>query len=303
MELVKHDVNTLAGELVEELIKALGLPKDSILSWLSRPLVWKPMVRFSELAVHFEELGFQQGFKKASAWFISHFVESVSVMGAESIPDQGPLIVASNHPGAYDSLVISSHLPRSDIKIISSPIPFLKKFPFAYEHLIFSDHDPYARMIVVRKAINHLKKGGALLVFARGTIDPDPACMPGTEQELNRWSSSLGLFLRRVPESRLTISLISGILDPRFIDHPLTLLRQSRVDKQRISEFFQVIRQLLKPKKLLVSPMISFAEPLSLSDLGGDLSTAELSQEIISRALGQYHFHLSNLLGAERSAA
>lgn len=303
MALAKHDVNFLAGELVEELIKALGFPREGPLKWLSKPLVWSPMVRFSELAVKFEELVFQQGFQKASAWFISNFVDSVTVMGAQAIPAAGPLIIASNHPGAYDSLVIAASLPRSDVKIISSPIPFLQKFSFAHEHLIFSDQEAHARMAVVRKSLRHLEDGGALLVFAGGTIDPDPASMPGTEKALARWSSSLGLFLHRVPRAKMTIAFVSGILDPRFIKHPLTILRRSRVDKQRISEFFQVIRQLLTPERLLVSPRISFADPLSLADLGGNQSLPALSREIICRATAQYHFHLNQLVSRQGTGA
>ncbi len=301
MSALDLNINTLAGVLVGELVKALGLPKKGVYEAISRPLVWKPMVRFSKLAVQFEDLVVQQGWQRASDWFISHFVNSVDLIGQGTVPKRGPLIIASNHPGAYDSLVISAKLPRSDIKIISSPIPFLQQFPFACDHLIFSNEDPYTRMGVLRKAIQHLREGGALLVFARGTIDPDPAYMPGTETELTRWSSSLGLMLRKVPESKLSIIMISGILDPRFIDHPLTILRRSRVDKQRISEFFQVICQLLTPGRIMVSPRLSFSAPVTLRELGHNLDLKEISSRIIQRAQEQYRFHRSQLDHMPRS--
>jgi len=285
------DKNQLAAELVGELVKALGFAKNGLMKQISKPFVWKPMSEFSKLALQFEDIVIHQGFQKAAAWFISHFVDRVEVLGQEEIPNTGPLIIASNHPGAYDSLVISAHIPRNDLKIISSPIPFLQKFPFSNNHLLFSDRDAYTRMGVVRKGICHLEKGGALLVFARGTLDPDPAFMAGTEDEIPYWSSSLGLFLRKVPQTKMAISMISGILIPEFVQHPLTALRKNRVDKQRISEFFQVIRQLINPEVFKVSPHLTFSSPISLLELGEEKKFKELSELIVSRALEEFKFH------------
>ena len=56
-------------------------------------------------------------------------------------------------------------------------------------------------MLAMREALRHLESGGAVLLFARGTIDPDPAFMAGGESELNGWSRSLEIFLGSVPES------------------------------------------------------------------------------------------------------
>jgi hypothetical protein len=97
-------------------------------------------------------------------------------------------------------------------------------------------------MGVVRSALKHLKAGGALLLFANGGIDSDPASMPGAKEELSKWSNSLELFLRRVPQSKLQITMISGILPPKFVNHAFTHFRRKRSDKQRNSEFFLVIR-------------------------------------------------------------
>lgn len=290
----------LADNLVFELNKSLGFKKGGLSHTLLRPLVWKPMFRFSELATIFEHRVVQEGWQKASAWFIAHFVDRVKSLGAEYLPSEGPLVVASNHPGAYDSLVISSLVPRDDLKIISSDIPFVKQLPDTSEHMIFSAPDPHARMQAARQALRHLKDGGALLVFARGTMDPDPAFMPGSEQELERWTSSLGLFLRSVPQTRLTISLISGVLAPEFLNHPATMFRRGRVNKQRLSEFFQVMHQLLAPGKLLVSPNLSFTPPITLHDLGlaGSRDINKITREIIQKAQEQFSFHKASLLTA-----
>ena len=293
MEELERKTRKLADDLVFELNKSLGFQKGGLSHALLKPLVWKPMYRFSELATIFEGRLVKEGWQKASAWFVTHFVDQIRAKGMAELPKQGPLIVASNHPGAYDSLVISSMIPRDDLKIIASDIPFVKKLPNTSEHMIFSALDPHSRMKAARQALRHLKQGGSLLVFARSTMDPDPAFMPNSEIELTRWTSSLGMFLRTVPETRVAVSIISGVLCPRFLDHPSTHLRRGRVNKQRLSEFFQVMNQLMSPGKLMVSPNLTFGEAYDLGDLGlkGSRDVNLITKEIIEKALEQFKFH------------
>lgn len=286
----------LANDLVFELNKSLGFRKDGILQPILKSMVWKPMLRFSELATHFDYRVVQEGFQKASAWFISHFVDRVRELGVENLPAEGPLVVAANHPGAYDSLVITSCIPRDDVKIISSDIPFVKKLPDTSKHMIFKAQDPHTSMGVARKALRHLMDGGALLVFARGTLEPDPAFLPGSGEELTRWTSSLGLFLKNVPQTKLAIALVSGVLSSKYIKHPLTIFRKGRVNKQRLSEFFQIMYQLMAPGKLMVSPNLSFAPTLTLNDLGEGRDIHKITEGIIRKAQEQLEFHCKNLL-------
>ena len=300
MENLKKEVNPLANDLVDELNKSLGFRQNGLMRPFLKPLVWKPMVRFSELATKFDYMVVNEGFQRASAWIISHFVDRVKTMGMENLPSEGPLVIASNHPGAYDSLIIAANLPRDDLKIISSNIPFVKKLPVTSNHMIFSAPDAYVRMSVVRQAIRHLKDGGALLVFAHGSLDPDPAFMPGAEEELTRWTSSLGFFLRKVPQAKLAITLVSGVLASEYIKHPATIFRKGRVNKQRLSEYFQVMNQLLFPGKLMVSPNLSFAPMLTLDDLGNYKDLKKISREIIKRAQEHFEYHSSQMLTSLR---
>jgi len=298
MDNLEQKTITLANDLVFELNKSLGFRKDGLAQPFLKPLVWKPMMRFSELATVFDHRVVNEGWQKASAWFITHFVDKVKALGSELLPKEGPLVIAANHPGAYDSLVITSHIPRDDVKIISSDIPFVKKLPDTSKHMIFSSPNSHDRMNAARSALRHLKNGGTLLVFARGTMDPDPAFMPGSEVELTRWTSSLGLFLRNVPQTKLAVSVISGVLSPKYINHPATMFRRGRVNKQRLSEFFQVMYQLLAPGKLMVSPNLSFGSPVTLDDLGVDdrRDIDKITAKVIKKAQEQFQFHQSKLL-------
>jgi len=124
-------------------------------------------------------------------------------------------------------------------------------------------------------------------------MDPDPAFMPGSEEELSRWTSSLGLFMRQVPRVKLSISLISGVLSPKYLKHPATVFRKGRVNKQRLSEFFQVMYQLLVPGKLMVSPNLSIGPALTLKELGDYQDIKTITSEVIKRARKQFQFHNS----------
>jgi hypothetical protein len=127
---------------------------------------------------------------------MGHWVGNVTTRGAENIPEAGPLLVVSNHVGAYDILVVPAQINRPDLKIISSDIHYLKSLPHACEHLIFLTDDPHDRMTATRAGIRHLQGGSALLLFGTGRIDPDPAFSAEAEKHLEKWSPSIDLFLR-----------------------------------------------------------------------------------------------------------
>jgi hypothetical protein len=260
--------NNLTRILCGEMFKALGFSRDGILSKAFSPLVRNPIHQFSKIAVGFDQRVRTLGFQQASQRILPNFIKDMNVSGNECIPKSGPLLVASNHPGAHDALVIAANLPRDDIKIVVNiPLDFINKLPTTLQHFLYAPPDPHVRIKVVRSAIKHLKDGGALLLFASGGIDPDPACMPGSEDAIKNWSRSIEFFLRRVPETQLLITIISGILSPKYVKHAFTLFRKSRRDKQRISEFFQVIHQMLTPGKFLQTPKLSFANPIAFDHL------------------------------------
>jgi hypothetical protein len=276
---------TLTKILCAELFSALGFHKHGIASKVFSPLVRYPIHRFSVIASGFDQRVESDGFQAASKWIIPNFVEGTIVEGKESIPQKGPLLIASNHPGAYDALVIAANIPRDDLKIIVNiPPDFISELHHTKSHFLYASFDPHIRMKVVRSGIRHLENGGTLLVFASGGMDPDPASMSGAEKSLNEWSKSLGIFLRRVPNTQLLVSIISGILSPIYINHVMASFRKDQIDKQRISEFFQVMRQMLSPGILHQTPKVSFATPVLGEDLLFSGTNTSLMDEIILRA-------------------
>lgn len=276
------DITALSESLVNELVGAVGLPKTVFWHKLVWRLARKPTNRLAALGVAFDRLVDSDGLPNGSDWVLRSFCNPIPVSGAEHIPLTGPLLVVSNHPGAYDGLVIFSKLVRKDICWISSEIPFLEKLPRVCDHVLFASRtDPINRMSVMRSAIRHLQSGGVLVYFGAGHRDPDPAVYTGTAKQMDQWLEGIDFFFKHVPELRILPTIVSGVVSRKWAYHPITWLRRKEIDKHRLAEFGQVITQLLFPKKLMLSPMISFGPSATRSDLEGELKGDSLLPAII----------------------
>jgi len=277
-------VNELRKSLIDEIIKSVGLPRTPFWRKIFSPLFWPPTDRFSRFGSEFDKLVAKSGFNKAIKNALTFFVGDVEVQGGNNIPKNGPLLVVSNHPGTYDAVAIAAQLPRDDIKIVSSGIPFIQKMRNANRHFLFATRDTYKRMIVIKRAIRHLKAGGAILIFPSGHIDPEPAFMPEAMKELETWSRVVEIFLSRVPETYIQVVIVSNVLSPKYMKNPLIRLRKHWRDRQRIAEFLQVINQLIFRRKFHDIPRVTFAEAFGLKDLREGGRRKALMPYVIARA-------------------
>jgi hypothetical protein len=133
--------------------------------------------------------------------------------------------------------------------------------------LIYTTLDVHERMMVVRKVIHHLQDGGAVLIFPSGSIDPDPALSAHASNGLGNWSSSLELMLRWVPETRVLLTIVSGVLSARWRWNLIVRLLGDDYKQRSVAEVLQVIQQLLVPNSVRVIPRLSFANPLTTGEL------------------------------------
>jgi hypothetical protein len=116
-------------------------------------------------------------------------------------------------------------------------------------------------MQVIRESIRHLKSGGSLLIFPRGEIEADPEFMPNPDCEFHHWSRSLEIFLERVPNLQVLVTIASGVISPVAMRHPITWFRRARPDRQRLAFMYQFIRQFLSGRQIFdLTPRITFGE-------------------------------------------
>lgn len=263
------EITALSNSLLYELTKALGLNQHSIFGRALYPLFKKATIKFAEIGVGLDRVVAESGVLAGARWALPRFVKNHLARGVENIPRDGPLLIAANHPAAYDSLVISAHVPRPDFKIIVGDIPFFQQLPHISQHAIYAPNpdNVQGRMQTIRNSIRHLQTGGALLIFARGGIEADPAFMPNPDAEFALWSRSLEIFLRRVPKTRILVTIVSGVIARSTFHHPITWMRRNRPDKQRLAFMLQMIRQILTGKELFgLVPHVSFGNFIGISD-------------------------------------
>ncbi len=276
-------VETLSEGLIGEIFKAIGLAEHG---WARRQfggLFRKAADRLSATGMTFDQLCATRGFAAAAEWALTNWCTDIQARGVEHVPPDGPLLVISNHPGTYDALVIASRLRREDLHLISSDILFLKQLPHVVHHFFFIDMDPSVRAAAMRQGIRHLEDGGALLLYGTGEIDPDPSLFEEADRHIGFWSRSIELFLRRVPETRVLLSVVSHAVSPRWAHSPVGWFRRQPLDKRRIIEFGQVLQQLFFPGTLYLSPRVSFAPPMRADESPLRAGKPGILQNIIAR--------------------
>jgi hypothetical protein len=268
---VEEDIRRLSDALIVEILKAFGLPDSAAWRRQFEAIFSKATGHFARIGLTFDRLIREYGFPHAAEWSLTNWCKDIIARGQENTPIEGPLLVVSNHPGAYDALVVSAQLPRPDLRIIASDLPFLRALPNTSKHIFFIPIDKQQisqRMGGMLSAVRYLKDGGAVLLMGSGTIDPDPAVYPGALTQLQRWTEAASLFLRFVPQTHILLSAVSHIVSPKWARHPLTWLQHGSMEKRRIAEFGQVLQQLFRPGSVYVSPRVSFAPVLTANDLG-----------------------------------
>ena len=279
------ETKDLSRSLVVEIAGSVGFRNSpvaqQIVWWLFRPVT----DRLARIGVQFDRDVIQYGFSTAMRNALQVFIHRVTVRGREKVPPSGPLLVVSNHPGTYDSLVIASALERDDLRLISGDIPFLKNLPHAHGHFFFiSLENEAVRAVAARQAIRHLRAGGALLLFGFGHIEPDPAVYADAASTIQQWSPSIDLFLKMVPETQVLVSLTSHVVAPFWRHSLLYHLRSAPIDRRRLVEFGQVMTQLLFPGTFRQSPCTSFAPPATLETLRSESGQESVLPAVIARA-------------------
>ena len=286
-EFVRH-IHKLLMHSVHEIVGTLHA--SSFVQGILNILFFLPVRYFANFFVEFDERTVRDGFPAAGRWLCDRFVSDIIVRGAETVPAEGPIMVVSNHPGAYDSFCILASLGREDLTAIISDIPFCMALPNVGPHLVYTNADVDVRMLAIREAIKRLQNGSAFLIFPTGLIDPDPSFMNHVFEELQNWSNSVELFLRRAPDTRLVITTVSHILQPKWVSHPLIKTQHTTHARRRMAEFIQVFNQFFIPWSIKSRPCITFGEPVSYADL--KMMPGSIQENIIKLAGLQMKSHI-----------
>ena len=279
----QKSIDILQSRITDEIYRAAGLSKAGLLRRLTGWMFYLPTRRFCRIFSRADDAVANGGLRAGCKCVIDDFHLRVQARGIETIPTEGPLLIVSNHPGAYDSVCLAACQPRQDLKILVGDNPFFRSLMNSRRWFIYATRETVVRMLAIRNAVEQLRQGGSLLLFGAGKIEPDPAYQPHAEQWLERWSSSLEVLLHKVPQTQLVQAVVSGILLPKFARNPLIYLRQDEVDRRRIAEFVQVIQHMLIPSSVQVNIRLTFAPPVSVEQLRDESEGRRLMPAILNR--------------------
>jgi hypothetical protein len=278
-------------EIIDEIFYALGLSRTGPGRRLLGPLFRPVAGRFGRIAARADGEVPLSGLSGGARRILPDLSLSPAARGAESIPRDGPLLLVSNHPGGFDSVAILSSVPRNDMKVFISDVPFTRAFPFARQYFIFTPKTVVGGQAALRAGVEHLQGGGSLLIFPHHDVEPDPELGPGAAEAIGDWSRSVEIMLRRVPQSRLQVAIASGVLMPKFLRNPLLRIRKEAARRQKLAEVMQIVRQMLFPRSVRVDIHVSFGRPLEAMALTQD----ELMADIIRIARGLLDDHMASL--------
>ena len=266
----RRHISLYREKITDEIVRALGFSPDGLARRLLGPLFMYPAGRFAGIVARADDEAASSGLSGAARSILADFSLAPVVWGAEAVPKAGPLLIAANHPGAYDSLAIMSSVPRKDLKVVLSDVGFTRAFAAARGYFIYAPPTTAGRTQALRASIRHLRSGGALLLYAHTEVEPDPETSPGAREALDDWSRSIEIILLRVPGTKLQAAISSGILMRRFLASPLVRVRRDPARRQKLAEFLQVSWQMVRPRSVRPRIHLSFSAPVGREDLPRD---------------------------------
>ena len=92
--------------ILDEIFIALKQPPHGVARRIFEPLLKLPARRFAVMMAEVDRWVALNGIVAAAQWLLTQIVTGIDARGTEHIPASGPVLVASNHPGAYDIVAL-----------------------------------------------------------------------------------------------------------------------------------------------------------------------------------------------------
>ncbi len=276
---------TLTRINLADMLDNFGLSRSRLGRGLIEGLGRGPARTLAEQALRFDQCVAEAGIQAAAQQWLRAWINRLDVIGAQHIPSSGGVIFAANHPGMVDTLACLGSVPRPDLRLVSADRPFMRTLEHTAQRTFFVSDRPDERLTMVRQVGRYLRQGGAVLIWPAGKIEPDPAVMAGAEESLQDWSDSLGTFVRLAPQVVVVPLVVSGVVYGPALHHPLTRLRRSSRDRERVAATLQVIWQCTGRLARHLNVRIEFGSPLTAAELsqnGRAANHAAITREVTS---------------------
>jgi 1-acyl-sn-glycerol-3-phosphate acyltransferase len=245
----------------EEMLASIGLPTGA--PSIVRRAVAAPFLslskRLGRALSGFDSRVVEMGIADAAARVLEELGATITIEGA--LP-RGPILIASNHPGAFDALALMSACARRDQLFLADDRAFLRAMPHVREHLSFVD--PFNRSVSARtlvRAVRHISHGGAVVQFGAGRIEPDPAfALPGVPL-VRAWKHGTGALA-------IACARAGGAVVPAIVSSVHSARAKhnfvNRIAEARGITTLAMLLQLAIPSHRRVEVRVRFGEPVEV---------------------------------------
>jgi hypothetical protein len=234
---------TLLKINLDDLVSSFGWEGLPILSRILQRVFLKPAQTFAHQMTAFDTEVGKSGLVEGARFALRKYFADIRVFDQDLIPKSG-FLALSNHPGMSDTLSTFIALNRPDLKIIALKRPFLEALTNLSKQLFPVTDDAASRMSLIRHVSAHLRNGGAALTYPAGQIEPDPDLQPNAAGSLQTWTDSAGIFLRLAPDTPILPVLVRGVVWIKAMYHPLTLLKRTPREKEKLAAALQMFAHM-----------------------------------------------------------
>lgn len=220
VEPVARAIARLSTEEITAAVRAANAPP--LVKRAVQALASRPSARLGEILATFDARVATGGLGRAAREVVSRLGARIDVTG--ECPPRGPVLIVTNHPGAYDALALMGSLGRDDARLVASDRAFLRAMPnLSHDHLIFISETEQTgpRAIAARargavRALDWIGEGHVLVHFGAGEIEPDVR-FPHDGDVLGSWGPGTNVLAKRAVAKGAAVvpCFISGVHSPR----------------------------------------------------------------------------------------
>jgi len=264
---------------LDDLVSSFGWQDSPTLARLLRFFFRKPAQTFARHVVEYDDTVGLHGITEGG-WNLSRrYVKDIRIINADRIPDSA-FLALSNHPGMTDTVALFAALNRNDLRIIALDRPFLNALPHTTAQLFYVYDDPAKRVTLVRQVSAHLKKGGAILTFPAGHIEPDPDVYPGAVESLKEWTDSVGVFIRMAPDAAILPVVARNVVSKKYANHWLLKIKKTKEEREKLATALQLLGMVIFNEKP-VTVTVQIGNPIYAKNLG-TTETAVIHQAVLA---------------------
>lgn len=229
--------------VLEDIKTSAKLNRRKLISWLIDRLGSKPAGWLADLLSRIDEQLAETSLSETAIRAISTLSDGLEINSQEAVPTSGPLLVVANHPGLIDILGVLAILRREDVKIVAQRKGFMRVLRNINRLMLTLDPDSNSKLKTIREIIQALNNDMVVIIFPSGQLEPDPAIVPDAAIALQGWSDSIGVFLDKVPKTKLLPVLVSGILTEKAWNSRFAKLGSNQKRRQQFAMATQFIAQ------------------------------------------------------------